>query len=964
MEPESTRQLMGEDCGTTKYPADVNRTWISTGITPDLESFSASSSYRPFWQSPNDRNGSSNSAGERVVSTPSSLSVTPPANAFVSSPSAQDHSEIVKDEEELHSSGILLAPVDTKPSIHNVPLPVPSLLDLWHQDITLLLWWTDQNTVSSVHHSFQLVEQILDDYESHWKDDDTISFQPSRLLDHVVAHWANVMESKLRRDNGTANSVATSSTDDSKSFYFTPSSDKMPKPRVVYELLDRQQLLSTTALYTLVEISASLVKQSASPLHAAVAEEILLDRLLPAKAREGIVEDTTFEDTYATLPLPVPSRFSDLDMPLTRPVNRVLTAWAHCARPDRAQALWNQVLAGENRLVDANTVSYNSLIAAYAKVGDGVAAEALLREWREHCESSDFEGMVQPDIWSYNTVLSAWAKSSDPDAAVHAHELLREMCDVYDSEEENDQNGSTKANQTGPLRTCIVPDLRSFNSVLRCWSRSGHPNAAQYVNQLLQDAYAYHQAGVLAQPPDSFTYTSVMSAYIKHGQPELAQQVLQEVRDLRHKEMFQQQQVIQDNDGKHNSSLQSDNKWKVPIWAVNNLMDAWSRKGDYPRVQELFDLLPILDEERVCLAGPNRASYNTLLISLLLHEADCCRQDAAEYGNQLLTELENHRVHQPDFTTYALVIQLCLLVQDSPELKARAVELVDKAFATLGKNPGGHQNANHMPPPEARRLRALILAFCKAGEAETAHDILVRVTDSGRQSNLLAPDSPSFGAVVLAWERQSEKNPRAAERAMQLMNLWHQGHREGTLPHSPDYLACKALLSCLFKVSNATESQTVAMNALRLVQDVRSQTRKQKRPFDIELSVANQLLYLLARERLPRPAHVFLRELQEDSNKKNSKCVRPNTESYNSVLWAWSRSCDKDSGIQSDGLLEQMKALNIPRTTDTYKNLIYSWTKCRSHMRTEAGARILQLQKEAGEYFGGGKTKPKEAQQS
>ena len=65
-------------------------------------------------------------------------------------------------------------------------------------------------------------------------------------------------------------------------------------------------------------------------------------------------------------------------------------------------------------------------IAAWAKTGNGERAENILRTMDSN-ESDHHPNHCKPNTMTYNSVMNAYAKSSDAKAAEKAEKLLSEM---------------------------------------------------------------------------------------------------------------------------------------------------------------------------------------------------------------------------------------------------------------------------------------------------------------------------------------------------------------------------------------------------------------------------------------------------------------------------------------------------------------------------------------------------------
>ena len=94
--------------------------------------------------------------------------------------------------------------------------------------------------------------------------------------------------------------------------------------------------------------------------------------------------------------------------------------------------------------VPPDSVSFSTVINAWANEGNGERAEAILN----HLEKmSETDGNLKATNYAYNGTIAAWSRSKDVDAAQKAVAILDRMERMY-------QNGNTEA----------FPTLHSYHS--------------------------------------------------------------------------------------------------------------------------------------------------------------------------------------------------------------------------------------------------------------------------------------------------------------------------------------------------------------------------------------------------------------------------------------------------------------------------------------------------------------------
>jgi len=182
------------------------------------------------------------------------------------------------------------------------------------------------------------------------------------------------------------------------------------------------------------------------------------------------------------------------DAPSIFNYNSAISAWANSVDDGnalRAEALLKQ-MQDNSKGADPDVVSYNAVIDAHAKNGDGEKAEMWLRTMM--MESS----LCQPNTKTYNTVIAAYAKSTESNAATQAEIILREMTKNSESE---------SAESTG-----AVPDLFSFATLMNAWGRSLEYGKAEKVFDLYKEMLKLYKDGNKKLRPNVVVYNSILNA--------------------------------------------------------------------------------------------------------------------------------------------------------------------------------------------------------------------------------------------------------------------------------------------------------------------------------------------------------------------------------------------------------------------------------------------------------------------
>ena len=374
--------------------------------------------------------------------------------------------------------------------------------------------------------------------------------------------------------------------------------------------------------------------------------------------------------------------------------NSVLKAWKEDENPEAALELLETMIRNEreaelsyefdggdesnnnnnnNKSIRVDTISFNTVIAAFANQGNHGKALELLRKMQKKKQisrGSDPDGTENddddyyypdPDTITYNIVLYGLAQSNDVGTAAEAENLLREMM--------------MRKERTG----VSLVDTTSFNTVLYAWSREGEKKqavtkvvdgkrrtvtppkrpvstqmAAQRAEGMLTvmeelseagnsrvrpDVYSYTTAiqcwakcsdktqtttftdkaqAVLKRmidrglQPNKMTYTALINALSKAGQPKKAEYVLQ--------------QMIQ-------------SRYEADTVAFSAIIDGWAKisSKDHPEAaNRALQILETMKGNESRGVGPTATTYTSVLNALAKSET----RDAPDRALDLLKEME------------------------------------------------------------------------------------------------------------------------------------------------------------------------------------------------------------------------------------------------------------------------------------------------------------------------------------
>jgi hypothetical protein len=190
-----------------------------------------------------------------------------------------------------------------------------------------------------------------------------------------------------------------------------------------------------------------------------------------------------------------------------------------------------------------DTPCWNSAIAAWT--GQGDRAEALFLEMVEAFRNNNGTFVARPNGVSYTNVLNAWAKTRARDASKRAVALLKKIERLYEDGVLNvkpniihysvvmdclayARNRTAAIAAESMLRSIastddpdMQPNVISYNSVLKAWSFSCHPEAVSKVTSLLTELINLSEKNP-AMRPNGNTFGFVLKTLADSNVPDKA----------------------------------------------------------------------------------------------------------------------------------------------------------------------------------------------------------------------------------------------------------------------------------------------------------------------------------------------------------------------------------------------------------------------------------------------------------
>lgn len=365
--------------------------------------------------------------------------------------------------------------------------------------------------------------------------------------------------------------------------------------------------------------------------------------------------------------------------------NSVLKAWQ--TDPEKALEFW-EAEAGPGR----NVRSYNTFLLALANAGMYEQAESLLRQMQV------INAAVRPDRISWNTVLLAYATAiseEDPDVAEKADALLREMMRGGDdcleqAENDNKHDLMSLPPVVDPDYVPHTPDAISFNTVISTWS--AHPNPKEAAKK--SEYWLREMKAMDGIHPDVYTYTTVLKAWSRCGGAVAAERALELLGDMQETKYAQPNRITYtvvmrtlcqnqqpDKADRILQTMLETPEIRPDCVAFSVLMDGWAaytkaraavkdeaacRKAVIS-VQQLLGQMKELSKHWPDMA-PNERTYTSVLKTFATSQLF----DAGILAHQILAEMWDSKTTLPSTIHYNAALDCCAKVP-------RATKAVDAA---------------------------------------------------------------------------------------------------------------------------------------------------------------------------------------------------------------------------------------------------------------------------------------------
>jgi pentatricopeptide repeat protein len=486
--------------------------------------------------------------------------------------------------------------------------------------------------------------------------------------------------------------------------------------------------------------------------------------------------------------------------------NTVINCWCTSNRKGASDRAESLLEQMKKEGVRPTSLTYNRVISAQSKAGNPEKAERLLSRLIKDYHMQ-FDADLKPDIKPFKKVLRAWSWSRAPLAAQRAEAFLNHMREMYDAEVLD-----------------AKPDIFCYNKVIQCWCQSKDSDAAQRAQDLLVQMQSLGEPDI---EPDSSTINRVMKAWANSGNPSQAEQMIWKAYEM------------------------GDLNVKLDIISVNRVLDALANSGNPAQAEHLlWKVYDRYSQDPQYHPQPDQISFGTVLKAWARSDPPGA-PERAELILMKMQELHNSGWEKckPGVIPYGTVIHCW--AKSKQRGAAENAEALLRHMQELAK--AGDTDLE----PDAVCWNSVINAWSHACNGQRAEELLDEMIEDYTAGKTTAkPNNDTFTAVLSAWAKSRNVN-NAPEKAERLLKRMRRYRDSGVLDIKPDVASYSAVLDCLASM---------------------------KRPW--------------AAER----AETILRKM----SKSDDPDVRPNISSYNWVLKAWSLARGPHAFIRATALLKEV----------------------------------------------------------
>lgn len=457
--------------------------------------------------------------------------------------------------------------------------------------------------------------------------------------------------------------------------------------------------------------------------------------------------------------------------------------------------------------------------------------------------------LVTIDIKTYNMILSAIANSRNPSKGV---DLAMRIFD--------------RIITSTPL-TLLVPDRYTFGSMLHILAKSGHADAPQQAEQVLE---TMNQLQTTSPEEQLDLYKQLLHIHANHGNVDRIQDFLQQMTS----------QGVAPN-----------------LEYYNILLTACAKAQDPERAEEILLQLQTMADEGSVPEGPNAKSYARVLASW----AQLNSSMGAKHAESLLYEMESRAIDhpnlQPDRVCYDIVVNTLAKAGDA-----------EGAHALLGHMVHSYQQGNEAVKPDAAFCDT-VLAACSRSQAPDTADRAGTILEQMRELSETGdfdtrPTVKTYSSVLSCLSKVMTQD--AAERAKAILSEMEDRFQKGEDSIKPNIVTYSIVLKAVADVGDLATAEQL----LSKIYETSSKEKNNNAATKIIMQSLRLVLKGCAKHQdfdaAAHRASTILSKFQKLLD-ESLLDARPDFACNESVLFCWARSASEQAGERAEALIRDMQ---------------------------------------------------------
>mmetsp|Transcript_30111 Transcript_30111/g.73146 ORF Transcript_30111/g.73146 Transcript_30111/m.73146 type:complete len:901 (+) Transcript_30111:2-2704(+) len=556
----------------------------------------------------------------------------------------------------------------------------------------------------------------------------------------------------------------------------------------------------------------------------------------------------------------------------------VIDSWAKSGHPDAGRKASDLIERMDEHGVRLNRVTWNAWIRAHTSVTTKGNNKSMIglpgsdKDVNDVVENlvhgmEDDIGPHNMQINDYNNLLALYAKQG---MALEAEGLVKELVDRYNEGE-----------------ISCRPDLCSYNSLMDAWANAETgdrelSNIGVRAEMILDEVERRYDEW--KNPADTRTYVPAMRAVARSGEENIMDRVL----------------AIQ--------SRAELNGVKPNAFMTCALLDAYAVSDPLRGMDQLDNILSSaeqLEDEEMIFGGNlggRTAVYNAAL-KLLTKCQNKRKGEVLAKGEKIFSQMKSEGI--VDAVSYSTMITLYGAATGNVRERSKYAAAVNQLLMDLNEDKKLGQNAIVQ--------NTAMYAFIQLGMVARATELLYEMEESyyaHGDRGPLVPSAISYGTIISAWSKSSDKNK--VQHAEAIFDRMLKMYKAGNKYAEVTFISYVVLVDVIVK----SGEDDAAEKAEKIVRDMYDSYRSGKSTIKPNNKMVTTVIDCWNRRSIDDPnaaerAEALLDWLIDIYNEQDMiEDLMPNEFSFAAAISAWSRSRKFGKATRALSIFDKMVSMN------------------------------------------------------